>query len=162
MFAVLSFLFLQGMASEDWQRREDATDHARRWGMVFALLAPDNHPNPEVSNRIRRAKVGYPHDSYSFEYWLRRNDPTLRVWHQWVVRNQGSHIYTNQDIFLEISKKTKFPGWDIRTWMEVPGEGLGYQFMEQFPKFGDNIYSFYPDFDGYENFDHFIKKGKPK
>lgn len=162
MFALLSLLFLQGMASEDYQEREEASARARNWGWVFAILAPDDHPNPEVSSRIRRAKVGYPHDRISFEYWLRKKDPTLRAWHQWVVRNHGSHIYTNMDIQNEIAEKTKLGGYDWSTGIHEEGSGLGYQFLEQFPNSGlsewDLTFPLSPQF--YERFDKFIKGKK--
>lgn len=161
MFALLSLLFLQGMASEDFQRREDASDSARSWGIVFALLAPDIHPNPEVSTRINRAKDGYPHNIKSFEYWLRNYDKTYKSWHLWVVYNHGSHIYCNSDILTEIADHTIAPEFDIITWRSTEGSGMAYEFLELFPKSGLDIYDLTHRLSpfSHDRFDGFIKKG---
>lgn len=143
LFALFSLLFFQDMGSEDFKVRERASDRAECW--LFALLAPDSHPNPEVNCRIYRAKAGYPRDLISFESWLRKKDTTLWTWHEWVIRNRGSQLYSNLEIQEEIAYKTKLPKtiwfgpWFGGSGVEG-GKGLAYDFLDHFPGSGLAVY----------------------
>lgn len=145
LFALLSLLFYQGMASEVWQEREEATDHARSWGMVFALLATDRHPNPEVNSRIRWAKAIYPHDIRSIELWLQAKDRTNETWLKFVVYNHGSHFYTSDELLHRLSQ----PQNEKQRQFLVKEYGLQYGHLSRPINGNDSVY-----------FSEFLRTGK--
>lgn len=100
------FLLMAGLGSDDWETREYYSQLCNN--PVFAILAPSDHPDPEVRNRVHKIKATQLWWYYNFEKYLRIRH--FGVWvHLYIVKGTK---YTDDELFQffrdDVQSREKF------------------------------------------------------